>query len=159
MNFTIYPCILFPPKLVRLESVACNQVALTDSETNAALALWLESLLTSSPSASPPSATIPHMTNRSLPSKAILVPFWEALIAKKCIFMLHGNLSSLESPPNGPHSLFFLSLLKKTKIWGGASLVAQWLRICLPMQGTRVRSLVWEDPTCHGAATPVSHNC
>ena len=41
----------------------------------------------------------------------------------------------------------------------GASLVAQWLRICLPMQGTRVRALVWEDPTCHGAAGPVSHNC
>ena len=40
----------------------------------------------------------------------------------------------------------------------GASLVAQWLRICLPMQGTWVRALVWEDPTCHGAAGPVSHN-
>ena len=42
---------------------------------------------------------------------------------------------------------------------GGASLVAQWLRVCLPMQGTRVRALVWEDPTCHGATGPVSHNC
>ena len=40
----------------------------------------------------------------------------------------------------------------------GASLVAQWLRICLPMQGTRVRALVWEDPTCCGATKPVSHN-
>ena len=40
----------------------------------------------------------------------------------------------------------------------GASLVVQWLRICLPMQGTRVRALVWEDPTCRGATTPVSHN-
>ena len=39
-----------------------------------------------------------------------------------------------------------------------ASLVAQWLRIRLPMQGTRVRALVWEDPTCHGATRPVSHN-
>ena len=29
---------------------------------------------------------------------------------------------------------------------GGASLVVQWLRICLPMQGTRVRALVWEIP-------------
>ena len=29
-----------------------------------------------------------------------------------------------------------------------ASLVAQWLRICLLMQGTRARALVWEDPTC-----------
>ena len=39
-----------------------------------------------------------------------------------------------------------------------ASLVAQWLRICLPMQGTQVRALVWEDPTCHRATGPVSHN-
>ena len=39
----------------------------------------------------------------------------------------------------------------------GASLVAQWLRICLPMQGTQVRALVWEDPTCRGATRPVSH--
>ena len=40
----------------------------------------------------------------------------------------------------------------------GASLVAQRLRVCLPMQGTRVRALVWEDPTCRGATKPVSHN-
>ena len=40
----------------------------------------------------------------------------------------------------------------------GASLVAQWLRIRLPMQGTRVRVLVQEDPTCHGATKPVRHN-
>ena len=44
------------------------------------------------------------------------------------------------------------------KILIGASLVAQWLRICLLMQGTRVQALVWEDPTCHGATGPVSHN-
>ena len=40
----------------------------------------------------------------------------------------------------------------------GTSLVAQWLRIRLPMQGTWVRALVREDPTCHGATKPVSHN-
>ena len=40
----------------------------------------------------------------------------------------------------------------------GASLVAQWLRVCLPMQGTRVRAVVWEDPTCRGATEPMSHN-
>ena len=40
----------------------------------------------------------------------------------------------------------------------GASLVAQWLRILLPMQGTWVRSLVREDPTCRGATKPVCHN-
>ena len=44
-----------------------------------------------------------------------------------------------------------------SKIQSGASLVAQWLRVCLPMQGTRVRALVWEDPTCRGATKPVSH--
>ena len=36
--------------------------------------------------------------------------------------------------------------------------MAQWLRICLPMQGTRVRALVREDPTCRGATKPVHHN-
>ena len=45
---------------------------------------------------------------------------------------------------------------KKTKL--GASLVAQWLRICLLMQATQVRALVWEDPTCRGATGPVSHS-
>ncbi|KAJ8789989.1 hypothetical protein J1605_004741 [Eschrichtius robustus] len=49
------------------------------------------------------------------------------------------------------------SATRKATIW--TSLVAQWLRICLPMQGTRVRALVWEDPTCRGATRPVSHNC
>ena len=39
-----------------------------------------------------------------------------------------------------------------------ASLVAQWLRSHLPMQGTRVRALVREDPTCRGATKPVHHN-
>ena len=43
------------------------------------------------------------------------------------------------------------------KIWNRASLVAQWLRVRLPMRGTQVRALVWEDPTCRGAAGPVSH--
>ena len=50
----------------------------------------------------------------------------------------------------------------------GTSLVVQWLRICLPMQGTRVRSLVGElrshmpwnsratttEPECSGAHVP-----
>ena len=38
------------------------------------------------------------------------------------------------------------------------SLVVQWLRIHLPMQGTRVRTLVQEDPTCRGATKPTRHN-
>ena len=40
----------------------------------------------------------------------------------------------------------------------GTSLVVQWLRIRLPIQGTRVRSLVKEDPTCREATKPVRHN-
>ena len=40
----------------------------------------------------------------------------------------------------------------------GTSLVMQWLRIHLPMQGTQVRALVWEDPTCCGATKPMHHS-
>ena len=45
---------------------------------------------------------------------------------------------------------------EKIHLW--TSLVAQWLRIHLPVQGTRVRALVREDPTCCGATKPVRHN-
>ena len=38
------------------------------------------------------------------------------------------------------------------------ALVVQWLGICMPMQGTWVWFLVWEDPTCLTAAKPVHHN-
>ena len=34
--------------------------------------------------------------------------------------------------------------------------MAQWLRIHLPMQGTRVRALVREDPTCGRVTKPES---
>ena len=40
----------------------------------------------------------------------------------------------------------------------GTSLVVQWLRIRLPVQGTRVRALVREDPTCRRATKPVCCN-
>ena len=47
---------------------------------------------------------------------------------------------------------------KRVKEAPRASLVAQWLRIHLPMQGTRVRALVREDPTCRRATKPVRHS-
>ena len=47
-------------------------------------------------------------------------------------------------------------LTSKTK--GGASPLVSWLRIQLAMQGTRVRSLAREDPTCHGAPEPGHHD-
>ena len=37
-------------------------------------------------------------------------------------------------------------------------LVVQWLRMLLPMQGTQVQSLVWEDPTCCESTKPLSYN-
>ena len=40
----------------------------------------------------------------------------------------------------------------------GTSLMIQWLRIHLPMQGTWVGPLVLEDPTYCGATKPVHHN-
>ena len=43
-------------------------------------------------------------------------------------------------------------------MWQWGSLVVQWLRICLPMQGTWVRALVRDDPTCCGATKPLHHN-
>ena len=39
----------------------------------------------------------------------------------------------------------------------GTYLVVQWLRIRLPVQGARVRSLVPEDPRCCRATKPVHH--
>ena len=55
--------------------------------------------------------------------------------------------------------------------WGGDGGVMNWATgidmytlMCLKLmtnknlQGTRVRALVWEDPTCRRAMRPVSHN-
>ena len=39
-----------------------------------------------------------------------------------------------------------------------ASLETQWIRICLPMQETGLWSLIWEDPTGHGASKSTRHN-
>ena len=38
------------------------------------------------------------------------------------------------------------------------SLGVQWIRICLPMQGTQVRFLVWENSTYQKATKPIGHN-
>ena len=39
----------------------------------------------------------------------------------------------------------------------GTSLVVQWLKICLPMQGTQFQSPDWEVYTCCRATKPVCH--
>ena len=43
-----------------------------------------------------------------------------------------------------------------TRNW--TSLVVQWIRLCLPMQRTRVWSLVREDSTCLRTTKAVQHN-
>ena len=42
-------------------------------------------------------------------------------------------------------------------IFSGTSLIVE-LGVCLPAQGTRVPSLLQEDPTCQRAAEPVHRN-
>ena len=61
------------------------------------------------------------------------------------------NISVLTSPEM---LLVLISSLLKHK--RGASLVVQWLRVCPLMRGTRVQSLVQEDPMCLGATKPES---
>ena len=49
-------------------------------------------------------------------------------------------------------------LKTKTIFLCPTSLVAQWIKICLPMPGTQARSPTGEDPTCCGIAKPRHHN-
>ena len=51
-----------------------------------------------------------------------------------------------------------VGLHQTKKVLHRTSLVAQWLRIRLPMQGTWVRALVREHPTCRAATKPMRHN-
>ena len=70
-------------------------------------------------------------------------------------FVLH--ICVLNPPPTPAPWAYKLATLA-LKIPEKTSLVVQWTRIHLPMQGTRVRPLVFEYPTCHGATKPMSHN-
>ena len=82
----------------------------------------------------------PHLS----PSEKAL---WQLQVLPPALWILTATLS-------------FLNQMRKggSKKLSGTSLVAQWLRIRLPMQGTQVRALVREDPTCRGATKPVCHN-
>ena len=67
-------------------------------------------------------------------------------------------LSDITQSRANPHFLRSSPKLPNQNLNPGASLVVQWLGVRLPMWGTRVRALVWEDPTCRGATRPVRHN-
>ena len=104
----------------------------------------------------------PHLWNVQLTPNTVKA----SRIQYPTIFWLYQKINNqLMISPHKKKKIFFLhlrngmrgdSLLLKNV--SRASLVAQWLRVCLPMQGTQVRALVWEDPTCRGATGPVSHN-
>ena len=87
-------------------------------------------------------------------------------IRSKTIKLLEDNIGKkLFGTGFGNEFLFDMARKAKIDKWdciklksSGTSLVAQWLRIRLPIQGTRVWALVWEDPTCRGATRPVHHN-
>ena len=51
-----------------------------------------------------------------------------------------------------------LTCFEVQEVRKGASLVAQWLRIHLPVQETWVQSLVWENFTCQGATKLMHYN-
>ena len=62
------------------------------------------------------------------------------------------------------YSVQFSSVHSLSHVWPFAtpycstptSLEVQWLRVCLPVQGTWIQSLVQEDPTCHRATKPTT---
>ena len=65
---------------------------------------------------------------------------------------------------SGPITIILL--IQQTRLYSAqctikislGTLLVQWLRICLPMQGTQVWSLLWEDLTCLWVTKPVFHN-
>ena len=69
---------------------------------------------------------------------------------------LRGRIGRAPVDPQSPHHW---ELGGSWKGQLGTSLVAQWLRIHLPMQGTQVQALGREDSTCHRATKPMHHNC
>ena len=56
----------------------------------------------------------------------------------------------------------FFMLLEKYKLLlrnkNRTALVSLWIRIRLPNKGTWVRSLIWEDFTCHRTTKPLCYN-
>ena len=56
------------------------------------------------------------------------------------------------------YACFYLKFITRIQR-GGTSLVVQWSRVCILMQGTRVQTLVPEDSTCLRATKLMCHRC
>ena len=61
-------------------------------------------------------------------------------------------------PLPSPHHTWIIAKPLFLKQGARTSLVEQWIGIHLPMQGTQVRFLVWEDPTCRRGTKPMHHS-
>ena len=89
------------------------------------------------------------------------VPGGKALYCLSAVYYILYAISASQSKKSFTVVLFRVLCSKKIwhiKTWAWTSLVAQWLRIRLPMQGTWVQALVREDPTCRGVNKLVHHN-
>ena len=83
-----------------------------------------------------------------------MISYWPQMLSRNTVSGRRRESQCLAQP--GLNRPMWHSRQQKNAL--GASLVAQWLRICLPVQGTRVRALVREHPTCRGATEPVCHD-
>ena len=82
--------------------------------------------------------------------RLLILSFWNCYINKHTVHNL-GGLGFFF-----PLSIIFWTLSQVILMFffhWWVSLVAQWSRICLPMLGMWVQSLVWEDPLEKGMAT------
>ena len=80
------------------------------------------------------------------PLKELLPAVWLPTAGEGC-----GIVLLLQQRGRKPSASF--TEVKQEDFPGGAV-----VKICLPMQETRVRALVQQDPTCRGATKPVCHN-
>ena len=89
--------------------------------------------------------------------------FWSSTLGQGSILcdegLKHFAWQPLDSGLNKVGMGFFYKKKKTTRRKVQTSLVVQWLRIRLPVEGTQVRSLVQEDPTSWGPAQPRYHSC
>ena len=99
----------------------------------------------------------PHFQCVRIPPKLPLGRYIQSLLFCLVIFNQRKSLWFGTNSNLLKQNLNIFSLLKYF-ICFGTSLVAQRLRIRLPMQRAWVWTLVWKDPTCCGATKPVCHN-
>ena len=66
-------------------------------------------------------------------------------------------VSAVRSPGKALCGVTFRPFIQ-SKEFPWTSLGVQWLRICLPVLGTQIQSLVWEGSTCLAPTKPKWHN-